>query len=314
MRPSSNTTATGERPTWMQLEERGSFVLLQLMSRISMFVGRRVSRVIVYAIALYFLLAARAVRRASEQYLQRVLQRKPTWMDRYRHILAFASTIHDRFFLLNGQTALFDIEVHGTNLIAQCHANQQGVLLFGAHLGSFEVLLDHGRRNHFNSCIAMYPENARQINRALAAINPQATAGIIALGQMHSMLHIHDRLQAGGLVGVLADRASGPDQYITLPFLGAPARFPAGPFRLAVMLGYPVYFMTGSYRGGNRYTLHFEPLADLGTVPRHQRDQALREVQEQYVKILERHCRQAPYNWFNFYDFWEAAPCDSKPQ
>jgi predicted LPLAT superfamily acyltransferase len=182
------------------------------------------------------------------------------------------------------------------------------MLLFGAHMGSFEVLLTHGRSHRFNSCIAMYPENARQLNRALAAINPQAITGIIALGQMDSMLTIHHRLGTGALVGVLADRASGPDQYISLPFLGAPARFPSGPFRMAAMLGYPVYFMVGLYCGGNRYEVHFEPLADFAGITRGQRDEAVRATLQKYVTTLEQHCKAAPYNWFNFFEFWEPNP------
>ncbi len=295
------------QPAWLQHKERGSFFLLQLMRSISLFFGRRLSRIVVYCIALYFLLAVPAARKASSSYLARVLQRPITWSDRYRHILAFASTIHDRFFLLNQQAELFDIQVVGAQPIIELQANQQGALLFGAHMGSFEVLLDHGRRNGFRSCVAMYPENARQLNRTLAAINPEAVTDIIALGQMDSMLTIHDELQVGSLVGVLADRASGPDQYITLPFLGAPARFPTGPFRLAAMLGYPVYFMTGLYGGDNRYTLHFEQLADSAAVPRNQRDAAVQAMLEKYVAALERHCKAAPYNWFNFFDFWEQA-------
>jgi predicted LPLAT superfamily acyltransferase len=23
-----------------------------------------------------------------------------------------------------------------------------------------------------------------------------------------------------------------------------------------------------------------------------------------YAELLEKHCRHAPYNWFNFFDFW----------
>ena len=296
------------KPVWMQRKERGSFVLLQLMSRISLIFGRRLSRIVVYGIALYFVLAVPAARKASRSYLARALERPATWVDLYRHILSFASTIHDRFYLLNDQTDLFDIQVFGADPIIDHQARDKGMLLFGAHMGSFEVLLNHGRSHRFNSCVAMYPENARQLNRALAAINPEAITGIIALGQIDSMLTINQKLEAGALVGVLADRAVGPDRYLTLPFLGAPARFPTGPFRMAAMLGHPVYFMTGLYCGGNRYEIHFEPLADFAEVPRHQRDAAVRETLQKYVAMLERHCKAAPYSWFNFFEFWESAP------
>ncbi|WP_027996154.1 acyl-CoA synthetase [Simplicispira psychrophila] len=307
MSESSRTQALDDKPQWMQRKERGSFFLLQLMRRISLAFGRRLSRPVVYGIALYFLLAAPAVRKTSRSYLKRVLQRRATWGDLYRHILAFASTIHDRFYLLNDQADLFNIQVFGAGPIAEHHEKGQGLLLFGAHMGSFEVLLAHSRNNHFNSCVAMYPENARQLNRALAAINPQAIADIIPLGQIDSMLAIHHKLNHSAMVGVLADRAAGPDQYLSLPFLGAPARFPTGPFRMAAMLGQPVYFMTGRYCGGNRYEVHFEPLADFTGVARSQRDTAVRDALQQYVATLERHCKAAPYNWFNFFDFWEPA-------
>lgn len=294
-----------DKPQWMQRKERGSFFLLRLMSHISLTFGRRLSRPMVYGIALYFLVAAPTVRKASRSYLERVLKRAATSVDLYRHILAFASTIHDRFYLLNNQVDLFDIQVSGAAPIAEHHNNGEGMLLFGAHMGSFEVLLTHSRNNRFNSCVAMYPENARQLNRALAAINPRTVTDIIALGQIDSMLTIHEKLKAGAMVGVLADRAAGPDQYISLPFLGTPARFPTGPFRMAAMLRQPVYFMTGRYCGGNRYEVLFEPLADFADVSRSERDAAVQDALHQYVAILERHCKAAPYNWFNFFDFWE---------
>ena len=307
MSQTSAPKSTDDTPEWMRRKERGSFILLKLMGRISLVIGRPLSRVAIHVIAFYFLLTAPRARQASRAYLQRVLGRPVTWLDLYRHIMAFATTIHDRFYLLNNQVSLFDIEAIGAAPILEFQAQQRGLLLFGAHMGSFEALLSHSRGNQLDASMVMYPENARQLNRALAAINPQATAGIIPLGQIDSMLSIHHKLNSGGMVGVLADRATGPDEYISLPFLGAPARFPTGPFRMAAMLGHPVFFMTGRYCGGNRYQVHFEPLADFTGIGRGQREGAVRETLQKYVATLERHCRAAPYNWFNFFDFWDKA-------
>lgn len=298
---------SGGTPLWMQRKERGSFVLLRLMSRVSMLLGRRLTRPVIYLIALYFLLAAPAARHASAAYLARALGRKPGWSDLFANIMAFASTIHDRFYLLNGQDALFQIETIGDQPLLKYLQQGGGALLFGAHLGSFEVLLAHSRKTGLKASLAMYPENARQLNRALEAVNPNALAGIIPLGQMDSMLTLHQQLEEGALVGVLADRAAGPDKYIALPFLGSTAHFPTGPFRMAAMLNRPVYFMTGLYCGGNRYQVHFEPLAAPSETGRAGRDAVVRAMLEKYVAALERHCRSHPYNWFNFFDFWEPA-------
>lgn len=77
---------------------------------------------------------------------------------------------------------------------------------------------------------------------------------------------------------------------------------------MAAVLRRPVIFMAGLYLGGNRYAVHFEPLADFSDTPREERDAAIEAAIGRYAILLERHCRESPYNWFNFFDFWRAAP------
>ncbi|MBV8045743.1 MAG: acyl-CoA synthetase [Paludibacterium sp.] len=295
-----------DAPSWLQQRERGSAAWLGIMCALSLALGRRLSRVVLFGIALYFVLFGGKARRASQAYLTRCLARPVTWRDRYRHVLAFASTIHDRIYLLRDRFDDFDITLDGADTLHREHGAGHGALLFGAHLGSFEVLRAMARhRPELSVSMAMYPENAQRIHRALSVINPAAMQNIITLGSLDAMLAVRDRLEGGALVGILADRAVGPDQYISLPFLGAAARFPTGPFRMAVMLGCPVYFMTGLYQGGNRYHVHFDALTAGGAAAADMRDAAIRDLLERYVAALERQCRAAPYNWFNFYDFWE---------
>ena len=293
-------------PQWMQQRERGNRFWLRIMSTLSCLLGRRCSRLVLYGIALYFLLFAGKARTASRDYLTRCLGRPPHWHEIYRHVLSFATTIHDRVYLLRDRFDDFQIDLSGTEALHRHYDSGQGLLLFGAHLGSFEVLRAMARsRPELKMSMAMYPENARQINQALQAINPAAQQDIIALGTMDAMLKVHGRLEEGALVGILADRAAGPDQYFSRMLLGAPARFPSGPFRMAAMLKHPVYFMAGIYLGGHRYRVHFELLEDFSTVSRQQRASAIETLLDKYVAALERHCRAYPFNWFNFYDFWD---------
>ena len=195
-----------------------------------------------------FLLLAPQARRASRLYLGRALGHRAEWSDAYRHILSFASTIHDRIYLLNDRFDLFDIEVYGAEAVHAALARQPGVLLIGAHLGSFEVLRAVGRgRAGLKVAMLMYEENARKINAALAAINPAAGRDIIALGRLESMLEVRDKLASGYLVGMLADRGLADETTLEHDFLGQPAAFPIGPFRVAALLRRPAFFMTGLY-------------------------------------------------------------------
>jgi len=290
-------------------------LMLRVMTWISLRLGRRAGRVVLHPIAAYFLLFAAASRRASSDYLRRALGHPPRWRDLYRHFFTFAATIHDRIYLVNHRFELFDVEVHGEDTLRRLLAGGQGLFLMGAHLGSFEVIRAIGRRDtNLRVAMVMHRGNAQNINAALAAINPEAVQDIIGLGQVDSMLRLREHLDEGGAVGMLADRTPGDDTLYPAKILGADANLPSGPFRIAALLRRPVVFMTGLYLGGNRYAIHFEPLADFSNVARDQRDAAVEAAITRYAALLDQYCRKAPYNWFNFFDFWQTAPTATPPK
>ncbi len=293
------------RAEWVKRPERGSVAMLRLMTWLSLALGRRLARVVLFGASLYFLLFATASRQASRAYLRRALGRPPRLAELIRHFHSFASCVHDRIYLLNDRFDLFDIQVVGEAAINEVLAAGRGAFLMGAHLGSFEVARAVGRRQPgLRVAMVMYEENAHKINAALAAINPTAVLDIIPLGQIDSMLQVQARLDEGVVLGVLADRTLARDPTLPLPFLGQTAAFPLGPMRLAAILKRPVLFMSGVYLGGNRYAIHFEPLADFTHIERQERDAAVRQAVASYADRLERHCRATPFNWFNFFDFW----------
>jgi predicted LPLAT superfamily acyltransferase len=158
--------------------------------------------------------------------------------------------------------------------------------------------------------MVMYPENARMIHTVLQALAPDFDVSIIPIGQRGSALAIRDFLDKGGLAGLMGDRylpsAAVQEGSLEQLFLGKPARFTDGPVRLAMMLRRRVIFMVGLYRGGNRYEVRFESLADFRQVPADpaEREALVRSSVADYVSRLEALCREAPYNWFNFYDYW----------
>ena len=289
---------------------------LRVMTWISLRLGRRAGRGALHLIASYFLLFAPASRRASSHYLRRALGRAPRWRDLYRHFFTFAATIHDRIYLVNRRFDLFNIEVHGEDTLRRLLAGGNGVFLMGAHLGSFEVIRALGRKDaDLRVAMVMHEGNAKKINAMLSAINPEAVQDIIGLGHIDSMLKVWERLDEGFAVGMLADRTSGNDTLYPVQILGTSANLPRGPFRMAAVLRRPVVFMTGLYLGGNRYAIHFDTLADFSSVARAERaerDAAVDAAIARYAALLEQYCRKAPYNWFNFFDFWQpATPSES---
>lgn len=285
-----------KRTAWAERQERSNAGLLRVMTWISLRFGRPRARIVLHLIATYFVLFSPAACAASRDYLRRVLGRPARWRDVYRHVFTFAATIHDRVYLMNGRFDLFDIRLHGETLVDDALAGGRGAFLMGAHLGSFEVVRAIGRTHpDLRVVVTMYEKNARKINATLAAVNPAAQPEVIPLGQVDSMLKVRERLDANCMVGMLADRT----------LLDDAAAFPLGPLYMAAMLKRPVIFMTGLYRDGNRYDVHFETLADFSDVRRDARAAAVDAALARYVALLDRYCRAAPYNWFNYFDFWQ---------
>jgi predicted LPLAT superfamily acyltransferase len=292
---------------WVGARERGSAALLKLMAFLSMRLGRRLSRVALYGIAAYFFWFAPAARRQSRRYLHRALGRMPSARERFRHVLNFATTIHDRVYLINEQYHEFEITIEGESLMKAQMELGHGAFLMGAHMGSFEVIGSIGRRQPgILVSMAMYEDNARKINAILAAINPEAKPDIVSLGHIDAMLRIAERLDRGAFVGMLGDRTLGDEPRHEVTILGERAYLPTGPMRAAAILRRSVIFMVGLYRGANRYHVVFAPVADFANVTTKSRDAAVREAVERYAALLDLHCRRDPFNWFNFFDFWRA--------
>jgi len=274
------------------------------LAQATLILGRTFGRLFLPAISLYFLALGPGARAASAAYLRRVLGRPAQLWEIYRHLYTFAATIHDRVLLLAGRMGDFDLTIEGEELIhAALAEHRRGCLLFGAHLGSFEVLRAiAARRQDVRVWILMETENAVRIQSVLRRVQPAAAERVVPIGEPNTLLSVKECLERGEVVGILADRVWRQDRASEASFLGARVRFPLGPFRLAAALGAPVVFGVGLYEGGSRYALHFERIDRLDD--RDLPDRTASQLMLQYVARLEHYCRLAPYNWFNFYDFW----------
>ena len=306
-----STPADRNPASWASERERSNLWALRVMRWIAVAAGRPIARLVLHPITLYFLIVNGRARRESARYLARALQRPASLADVYRHIHCFASTILDRVYFLQERFDQFEVRATGAEPVHELLARSEGVMLAGAHIGSFEALRASAQGRGVRVAMLMYEDNARLINATLAAVAPKAQLHTIALGRAGAMLALRRWLDEGGLAGLLADRTlpghSERSRVLMLDFLGQPARFSDGPFRLAAMLHRPVYFIAGLYEGGNRYELRFVELADFRPdAPSHglDTDQRVRAAMERYVALLASLCVESPYNWFNFYDFW----------
>jgi len=300
-------TAAGVASTPTRRPEAGGRFAIWLIRDAARIFGRRFVRPFLYPITLYFYLRRHVERRASSAYLARI-GRPAGAFAVLAHIHAFASVVLDRVFLLTRGFAPFDTRLHGYDQLQAQLERGRGVLLLGAHVGSFEALsVLKQERPNLPLKFVMDKLQTRAYNSLIYTLNPDVSAQIIEVGTDPGdfALQLQAVAQRGGVVGMLGDRIRAGETAVSAAFFDAPADFPAAPYLIASMLKLPIVLGFGIYRGGNRYDLHFELFAEELRIERGQRAAQLGDVAQRYAARLEHYLRLAPYNWFNFYDFWQ---------
>ena len=243
-----------------------------------------------------------------------MFDRPATLLDVARHIHTFASTILDRVFMLCGQMHRFRVDIQG---LEQLHAQMdrgRGVLIFGSHLGSFDALrVLATERPDVQVKVVLDKAHNPAMTELLGALNPQLAANIIDAGMDSTsiVMAIKQAADEGALVALLVDRPRPEDPALPAAFIGQGAMFPTSPWLIAAALKVPVVLAFGLYRGGNRYQLVFETFSEGLDLPRRQRAPVLAALIRDYAARLEHYTRSAPYNWFNFYDFWNNRHADA---
>ncbi|MCH7644521.1 MAG: hypothetical protein IH974_06755 [Myxococcales bacterium] len=306
---------------WSEVAERGSVGALRFAGWMHRNFGRRPMQVLLWGASLYFFLFAPSVRRASRRYLERIwatpegraaLRRPPSSLTVIKHLYAFATNLYDRVVVWGGALDDYAIEHDRSGELFEFARRKQGALLLGAHLGSFELLWFLSRKYDLTVNVVVFYQNAERINSFFDAIDPDMHLRAIGIDptSVSAALNIKACIDRGEFVVILADRVA-PGQRARCAqatFLGESASFPLGPFALAGLLDCPVLMALCLRTGDFRYRTVLRPLRGGGRIPRGEREKCAQELLAQYVGLLETYCHRFPYEWFNFFDFWNELP------
>lgn len=288
---------------WSGQAERGSPALVRAALAVVLWAGPWVLPVLVWPSTGWFLVTSGRARAASREYLGRALGRRASMFDVARHFHAFARAVGDRVLLVAGR-GRFDIEVVGVDAVLEVLEQGRGCILLGAHLGSFEVLRTVGLRCPVPVWALMHKRPGGSLVPLLEALAPELAARVLEIGDTASMIRARECVERGEIVGILADRAPAGHRMVGVPFLGAEAGFPSGPFVLAAMLGAPVVLFHAVRVGRGRYRVEFRMFAEQVELRRASRVADLEVVVGRYAAALEGVCRAHPFQWFNFFPFW----------
>jgi len=299
------------RSQWATRSEGGSRTALRFLRFVALRAPRPVGDALIDILSLIFTLRPRRPEAiASAAYLSKVFGRPPSFREQWSHNRAFGHVAMDRVRLLAQGVGGFDIRFHGAQLIRDRVESGQGAILLGAHFGSFEAL--RGLERELPSMAVhylMFNAHAEASTELLASLNPEVAARVIPLSNgPAAMLAAAEVLERGDFVGILGDRSpmQAGGSRPRARFFDGEIALPASPYMIAMSARAPIILCFAVWRGRGRYEIEFSELYDGAGVPPADRRTRAQELATRYCARLEDLCRAHPYNWFNFFDIWDA--------
>jgi len=293
---------------WSRAPERGNALGLHVVMAAWHLLGPRAARIAALPAVLWVFATGAQARRASRAYLTRLAAKSapPTSWSVLRHMYTFAEACIDRFAAWQGDVA--PVDFHGEAEFRRLSAEQRGALFIGSHLGNLEMVRALATLGGVAKITAVvYTEHGRRFVDALRSANPRFAENLLEVADFgpDTAVLLKDRIQQGEILVIVGDRTPAAEngRCASALFLGHAAPFPQGPMILAHLLECPVYLFFCLKQGG-RYALHLERFAERVELPSRAREEAIGRYVGEYAARLEYYCREAPLQWFNFYDFW----------
>jgi predicted LPLAT superfamily acyltransferase len=285
-------------------------------------------RVLAFPVGFFYFLFAKKARKESRRFLQRiapfiedsgVAKKCRSRFGPLRHIIAFSLSIVEKLQTWGNRFSLKNVHYQDDDiqdLIRELEAGK-GVILAFSHLGNAELLrglLSFGqtrvsRKIPFTAILDM--NVTAHFSRILKELNPQADMDVIGAGDINpsTAVLLEEKIAAGGMVVFTGDRTSVDGKNLMIPFLGKEAPFSSGIFYLAALINAPVYFVFAMRRKDlslkSEYDMHVHKSPLSFDCPRKERLRRSSLLADSFAALLESYCKEYPFQWYNFFDFWQ---------
>ncbi len=268
---------------------------------------------LVFCISLWFLAFEPRGRRVSSDLAERLGRGGSTWRRlRFvrRHFALFGTLLLDRIAILNGCGQRFRFEFEGEEEIERALAQGRGALLVTAHIGNWEVMGQLLERLGTPVTLVMFDGVSPAMRRTLDRLSAGRSFSVLYTdGSPASAAGILAALRRGEIVGMMGDRVF-KGRAARVDFLGAPAPFPVSPYVMAATSGAPLLHVFALRTGSRAYRLEAHPSEPFVFTSRAGRQADLERWSAAFAARLEGHLRANPFQWGNFFPFWEGADGD----
>jgi predicted LPLAT superfamily acyltransferase len=268
--------------------------------------GLRVTYTLAVFPAIYFSFASPDVA-ATMDFHRRVFGRVPWWQRRwfvFKHFYSFGRALIDRTAILAGKKDQFTFTFDGEKNLRDALAQGRGVLLLAAHVGNWEAGGQLLARVDVPVNITGFDNEADTIRSLLKSSSKTHFKFLPLTGSPTDTIPLVAALRRGEIVAMLGDRSYGGPS-TQLPFFGSPAAFPVGAYVMAAIAGAPLIHAFSLRERGGHYRFFGFPPQRFELPMRNERDAYLKKCAAGFAHDLETVVRRDPFQWYNFYPFWE---------
>jgi predicted LPLAT superfamily acyltransferase len=288
-------------------QSRGNLLGYKIFVTLLKNFGLKPAYFILRFVALYFFLFSPAsFRNIYQVYRHRLnfgLLRSIVFV--YRNYFVFGQVLLDKTATLAGFRSKFTFDFDGEQYLREMAAGNTGCLLISAHLGNFEMAGHMLERLETRVNVIMLDAEYQRIRNYLSTIT-QKSFHVIAIREDNAhVFEINTALENKEILCIHGDRFLEGNKTVEVEFLGENARFPTGPFYLAMKYGIPVSFVFAMKERKSHYHFYATPpkyYHQQGNIAR--REEMLRTIIQDYKNQVEQKLTQYPEQWFNYYNFW----------
>jgi predicted LPLAT superfamily acyltransferase len=226
----------------------------------------------------------------------------------FKNYFVFGQVLVDKMALLTGCKTKLKFTFEGEKYLHQMVENKTGGLLISAHIGNFEIAGYLLERLHTRINVVMFEAEHEQIKSYLDNIFEEKNVHTISVKNDHShIFEINKAFENKEIVCMHADRFVDGSKTMKVKFMGRDARFPRGPFYLAMKYNIPLSYVFAMKE--KKFHYHFYASAPKlyykAQINLNEKENFIKSIIADYTTELENVMKKYPEQWFNYFPFWE---------
>lgn len=235
------------------------------------------------------------------------------WWRAFWHVYVnhfhFGQIIIDRFSVYGGRQFRFEMDGYD-DCWKGLESHPEGFMQLSSHVGNYELAGYSLKSESKRFCALVFMgETETVMKNRNRVFTPNNIEMVPVMNDMSHIFTLNNVLAEGGIVSMPGDRIFGSQKSVKCSFLGQEAKFPLGPFSLAVARDCAALAVLVMKKDWQTYRIVIRDLREgyrkLDAEALSKKSMRQQALADEFARVLEETIRQYPTQWFNYYDFWQ---------